>query len=387
MSSFGTNPAAEPDLRFIVPAANENRWSDLLASLISTDPAPIAQFVGAEPDEVLREEPVQGQVGPKTERLDLLLLRDGQQLAVIEVKVLADLGPKQLARYLEAFPNARSHHVLHLGRLPLSLQAAPQWQALTWESLLATYSQSSNPWVATTAKAWLGQLDALVPHADAATPWNQVPDDPAGFELALRARIVWLAGRMESWCHLDHDLGLSSGGGAWVADMSATAESPGHRVTAEIQEGLSAQAWRADPDRPYSSRLVGPVVLVGLRQDGVSTSAGFDWPLLWRMFQDRVVDKRGNATDGRAWQVTAASPRDQVDRQGWQSIVDAGAPKWLGKGWGMAVARSRHQACAFGARFVIRPTSTLGEIDAELQNLQGLIAEMAGSPGAGHPAH
>ena len=159
--------------------------------------------------------------------------------------------------------------------------------------------------------------------------------------------------------------------------MSATAASPGHRVITQIQEGLAAQAWRMDPDRPYRSRLDGPVVLVGLRQDGVSTSAAFDWHQLHRLFQDRIVNDGGQVLDGRAWQTTAASPRDPIDRQGWQSIVDAGAPKWLGKGWGMAVARSHHQACAFGARFAIPPTRTFGEIDAELQRLQVLITEMA----------
>jgi len=380
--SFGANSAAarmEPDLRFIVPAANENRWSDLLASLISTDPGPIAQFVGAEPDDVRREVVVPGLVDRKSDRLDLLLLRDGRQLAAIEVKVLSDLGPKQLARYLEAFPDAGSHHVLYLGQLPLSLRPAPQWQSLTWQSVLTAYSQSAHSWVAATARAWLTQLDSLVPHVDANTVWNEVPDDAAGFELALRARIVWLSGRMESWCDLDHELSLSSGGGAWVADMSAAAASTSHRVIAEIQEGLAARAWRMDPDRPYRSRIVGPVVLVGLRQDGVSTSAGFDWHLLNSLFQDRIVDGGGQVLDGRAWQRTAASPRDPIDRRGWQSIVEAGAPKWLGKGWGMAVARSHHQACAFGARFVIPPTKTLGEIDAELQLLQRLITEMAGS--------
>jgi len=339
---------------------------------------------------VRREVVVPGQVDRKSDRLDLLLLRDGRQLAAIEVKVLSDLGPQQLARYLDAFPDAGSHHVLHLGRLPLSLRAAPQWRSLTWESVLTAYSDSAHPWVAATAQAWLTQLDSLVPHVDASTVWNEVPDDAAGFELALRARIVWLSGRMDSWCDLDHDLGLSSGGGAWVADMSAAAASPSHRVIAEIQEGLSAQAWRMDRDRPYRSRLVGPVVLVGLRQDGVSTSAEFDWHLLHRLFQDRIVDDGGQVLDGRAWQTTAASPRDPIDRQRWQTIVDAGAPKWLGKGWGMAVARSHHQACAFGARFVIPPTTTLGEIDAELQRLQGLIAEMADTstdPDARHHTH
>jgi hypothetical protein len=48
------------------------------------------------------------------------------------------------------------------------------------------------------------QLPSLVPHVDANTVWNEVPDDAAGFELALRARIVWLSGRMDSWCNLDH---------------------------------------------------------------------------------------------------------------------------------------------------------------------------------------
>jgi hypothetical protein len=366
-----------PNLQFVVPAASENRWSDLLASLISTDPGPIAQFVDAEPDLVRREVVVPGQVDRKSDRLDLLLLRDGRRVAAIEVKVLSDLGPRQLARYLEAFPDAATHHVLHLGRLPLSLRAAPQWQSLTWESVLTAYSQSAHPWVAATARAWLTQLDSLVPHVDASTVWNEVPDDAAGFELALRARIVWLAGRMDSWCDLDHELGLSSGGGAWSADMSAAAGSPGHRVIAEIQEGLAARAWRMDPDRPYRSRLDGPVVLVGLRQDGISTSAAFDWRLLHGLFLDRVVDDGGQVLDGRPWQTTNASSRDPIDRQGWQSIVDAGAPKWLGKGWGMAVARSHHQACAFGARFLIPPTKTLGEIDSELQRLQGLITEMA----------
>ena len=377
--NFGTNSAAEriePDLRFIVPAANENRWTDLLASLISTDPDPIAQFIGAEPDDLRREVVVPSPVDRKSDRLDLLLLRDGHQLAAIEVKVLSDLGPKQLERHLDAFPDADSHYVLHLGQLPLSLRGAPQWQSLTWESVLTAYSESGHPWVAATARAWLTQLHSLVPHVDSSTVWNEVPDDAAGFELALRTRIVWLSGRMDSWCELDHELSLSSGGGAWVADMSATA-SPSHRVIAQIQEGLPAQAWRMDPDRPYRSRLDGPMVLVGLRQDGVSTSAGFDWHLLHRLFQDRIIDNGGQVLDGRPWQTTAANPKDPIDRQGWQSIVVAGAPKWLGKGWGMTVARSHHQACAFGARFAIPPTSTLGGIDAELQRLQVLITEMA----------
>lgn len=66
-----------------------------------------------------------------------------------------------------------------------------------------------------------------------------------------------------------------------------------------------------------------------------------------------------------------------MDRENWQVIVEAGAPRWLGKGWGMKVAQST-RSCLFGARFQLPASSTLGEIDAELQWLQELIERMAG---------
>ena len=57
-----TKPAAErPDLSFVIPAANENRWSDLLASLIATDPEPMAGLVGITFDNVQREVVIPGQ--------------------------------------------------------------------------------------------------------------------------------------------------------------------------------------------------------------------------------------------------------------------------------------------------------------------------------------
>jgi hypothetical protein len=372
----GPTDNRRPDLSFVVPATSENRWTDLLASLISTDPRPIAEFVGAEPDAVEREVVVTGRGARTSDRLDLLLLREGQHLAAVEAKVLADLGPHQLARYEAAFPTARSHLVLHLDGLPLNVGAAPRWRSLTWEAVLTAYSQSDHPWVAATALAWLAQIDTLVPRVGPRTVWNDVPEDAAGLELALRARVVWLATQMDTWCTLEHDLELSSGGGAWVAAMRAPSASGGHRVIAEIQEGMPAQSWRLDPARPYRSRLAGPVVLVGLSQHDTDTSAGFDWSLLHQLFVDRVVDRSGQVIDDRAWHTTAASPRDPVDRAGWQRMVDAGAPRWLGKGYGMATART-HGVCAFGARIQIAPSRTLGEIDMELQKLQSLVVEMA----------
>lgn len=186
---------AGPNLSFVVPAANENRWSDLLATLISTDPAPIARLLNVDFDTVRREVVVPGQVRRKSDRLDLLLLQDDQEMAAIEVELLSDLAPQQLERYRAAFPTAGQYRVLHLNTLPVNLLGANPWKSLTWESVLTAHAQSKNAWVAATARAWLVQLASLVPTVDAETVWNDVPDDPGGFELALRARIVWL------WIH------------------------------------------------------------------------------------------------------------------------------------------------------------------------------------------
>ena len=73
-----------PDLSFVIPAANENRWSDLLATLIATDPRPIAGLVGTDCDTARREVTVAGQTGRKSDRLDLLLtsvFHDGPEVA------------------------------------------------------------------------------------------------------------------------------------------------------------------------------------------------------------------------------------------------------------------------------------------------------------------
>jgi hypothetical protein len=81
-----------PDLSFVVPAANENRWSDLLATLISTEPDQIARLLQIECDSVRREVVVPGLAGRRSDRLDLLLQSAGRSTAAIEVKLLSDLA-------------------------------------------------------------------------------------------------------------------------------------------------------------------------------------------------------------------------------------------------------------------------------------------------------
>lgn len=204
----------------------------------------------------MREAVVPGQEPGKSDRLDLLLKKDGVAAAAIEVKLLSDLGPNQLQRYVAAFPAARVHRVLHLDGLPVNLQGEKPWQSLTWESVLIAYAGSNNAWVASTAQAWLLQLSTLVPAVDASTVWNAVPHDAPGMELALRARIAWLSRRLEEWCTLPHDIEPSSGGGSWAVRIWAVSRASGHLVTAELQEGMSAFEWKPDAKKPYRERLV-----------------------------------------------------------------------------------------------------------------------------------
>ncbi|WP_414655731.1 PD-(D/E)XK nuclease family protein [Flexivirga sp.] len=112
-----------------------------------TDPAPIGRLIGVVPDPVRREVAVSGQTSTKSDRLDLLLSRNGQQIAAIEVKVLSDLGLDQLTRYTSAFPQAQRRFVLHLSSLPVNADFPPGWDELSWEDVLSAYAESDHPWV------------------------------------------------------------------------------------------------------------------------------------------------------------------------------------------------------------------------------------------------
>jgi len=180
------------DLSFVVPGSNENRWSDLAATLISTDPNPLADLLGLEFDSVHREVNVVGAT-KRSDRLDLLLRRDGKDVAVIEAKLLSDLGPQQLDRYQVAFPEAQAYRVLHLAQIPVKLRNIEPWESLTWEAVIDAYTRSRHSWVSATAQAWAGQLEQLIPRVGPDTVWNDVPDDAQGFELALRSRVAWLS--------------------------------------------------------------------------------------------------------------------------------------------------------------------------------------------------
>jgi len=147
--------------------------------------------------------------------------------------------------------------------------------------------------------------------------------------------------------------------------MYAPGAVPGYVVAAEAEK-KSARAWPAvagDGANP----LKGPEVWVGLRQQGVNTSAGFDWDYLnalWRVMKDARMD----------W-ITRTRPTLLAahDQEGWERI---GAPAGLGFGFGEREAK-RSGACMFGAKFRLAPEVTLGELVAELQRTADLVRTLA----------
>jgi hypothetical protein len=102
------------NLRFIVPLDNENRWTDLLAVLISTDPiaaaGPLNLADVADRDVTVSREVRAG----RGEQVDLQVHVDGRLRTVLDAKVLSGLGPTQLERYDTAYPAAETYLLAYL---------------------------------------------------------------------------------------------------------------------------------------------------------------------------------------------------------------------------------------------------------------------------------
>ena len=102
----------------------------------------------------------------------------------------------------------------------------------------------------------------------------------------------------------------------------------------------------------------------------MNTSAGFDWDYLLRLWP--VMDQA--RTDWAA--PPPPRPKAVHDREGYQRIVAAGAPPFLGIGFGEAQTKI-NQFCMFGARIQFPPGSTLAEIKSEVAALAELTLKLA----------
>lgn len=156
--------------------------------MAATDSAPLLQVLGLNipPSEIAinRESKVD-----TSNRPDIVLSYKGERVAVVEVKVLAGIGPRQLSRYATTVPDSAKLAIIYPGKLPLT--AEKRWEGLTWEAVLQAFSHSRHGWVRTTASAWLEHLFSTLPSVHSKTIWNCVPDDQ-NFALAMRTRLSWL---------------------------------------------------------------------------------------------------------------------------------------------------------------------------------------------------
>jgi hypothetical protein len=355
-----------PVLSFALPLQSEAHWSDMLAVLIATDPVPLGAVLGRRYGSaalsVSREASVDS-----ANRPDIVLTADGDRLAVIEVKVLAGLGPRQLERYHKAVPDADVYALVYPERLIVPLHDAKPWTELTWETLLRAYENSDHSWVAATARAWRHHLDSALPKVGPTTRWNDLLQGE-DFVIAMRARMSWLYSQLRAPTGVEHDLVGSSAGVSWVARLYAETPVPGYWIMSEVEENLPVR----DYPKYFSAEGIqplGPSAKVCLYQEGVETSAAFDWDYLHRLWP--VMEQA--RTD---WVRHAARPRAAHDREGYKRIVAAGAPAFLGIGFGDAQAKI-NQACMFGARIQFPAGITLAEISSQVAALADLTLKLA----------
>lgn len=352
------------NLRFIVPLENENRWTDLLAVLVSTDPLAAAGPLSLG-DVRNRNVTIAREVrAGRGERVDLQVHVDGRLITVLEAKVLSGLGPTQLTRYESAYPDAETYLLVYPARLVIDPGTDSRWRGISWEELLGALGASDNPWVAQTSAAWLEHLADALPQVHADTRWNGLDvGDPV--PLVMRARMSWVYNQLDPPEPLVADFMASGGNKGWVARLQTPAPLAGYVIAAEVEDP-SARAWPAHLQSEAANPVGGPQIWVGLRQHNVTGSEGFDWDYLASL-QPLIRAARSD------WTTTGPGLPAPHDRAAWQRI---GSPRDLGYGFGHREATKRN-VCMFGARFRLRADTSLGQVVHELHEVSQLLLEMA----------
>lgn len=271
-------------IRHLVPLDNETGWSDLLATLIEADPAPLSQALGlgdVKAGDVRVRREIASKADPKgkrRDRIDLLVDVGGTLRCAVEVKVLSGLGLEQLRRYQESYPGAAKYLIVAPAQFPLPAQDNPGWQQGSWEELLSKLATSGNVWVRDTARAWLDHMNAALPQLAPQSRWDDLQvGDP--FPLMLRARTAWVHQHLPARDGLTVRLVQATGSNKWVTRMHAPCIEPGYQVVAEVEDATNVRSKHHFPkvmsaDTPPPE---GPEFRVFLEQTGVETSADFSW--------------------------------------------------------------------------------------------------------------
>lgn len=292
---------------------------------------------------------VQREVSSGRNRPDLVITSTaGNAVGVIEVKLLSALGNRQLARYEAGVPEAEREDttflLVHPERLPIPVDDRPRWQALSWEAVLGAFARSGDAWTAATAQAAIRHLDTALPDVGAETSWRQIP---AGedFVVALRARQSWIYRQILDPPRGYKDLLSSSAGVSWVNVVRIPTGRPGYSIIFEAEETLTVRDWPKFAGQDHRVPR-GPSVRLCLIQEGVSTSADFDWDWLLHLWTAYM------AQADKPWVMNSSNPRAAHDRAGRDRMRQLGAPKHLGIGYGEGQVRWTGE-CMFGARYFL----------------------------------
>ncbi|HVT64345.1 MAG TPA: hypothetical protein VHD81_04265 [Mycobacteriales bacterium] len=367
-------------MRHLVSIDHENGWSDLLAVLIETDPSPVAEAlslgqVKSGDVQVRRETASESDPsGRRRDRIDLLVDVHGQLKAALEVKVLSGLGRAQLERYRKSYPGADRYVLVAPEQFPLPAQDNPDWEQQSWESIIGALATSAHAWVAKTAQAWLDHMRSALPQLTPHTRWDDLHvGDP--FPLMLRARTAWVYQHLSAPDGLRTQLVQATGSNKWVTRVLADCVVPGYQVVAEVEDATPVRSKVLFPKVMSESTPppAGPEFRVFLEQLGVDTSAGYSWQYLHAMWP-LMAEARGDW-----WRKSVPNPPEAHDRAGRAAILAAGAPPYLGFGFGEKQTRSS-RSCMFGAKLRLSASSTLEQVVDTLNGLGNLVLAMAATP-------
>ncbi|MGW0971589.1 PD-(D/E)XK nuclease family protein [Streptomyces sp. NPDC002516] len=366
---------ALPDLRFLLSINSENAWSDLLATLMDADHTTTRRSLGIPGDTplVIRREAAKSRARRLSDRPDLVVESMGRTVAVVEVKLLAELGHEQLERYyqyvMEPDRDRCRFMTVSLQHIRLDTEHAAAWNNQTWEKLLASFVSSPVPWVATTAAAWLRHIASQIPPVYGTTIWNQI--DGTNLYLALRLRSAYLYDNVAVPAGSFRSVQEIGSGGLYVAIVDAPIPKSGYTVRWEATEHLPTQDVGKLTD---GTGLRGIEVRFFLVQQNVISSRAYDWDhlnLLWREYLE--------AEDWIPWRPHPPRKRLQWEIDGVARLQQLGSPPFLGYGFGEGQAKLSGEV-EFGARFVLPPSTTLAEATDVLSRVAVIGSRMAGHP-------
>lgn len=319
------------DLVFLLPYTNENRWSDLLATLIQSDPGPLVSLgLLAEGDleggiRVTRERSVDREDWGR-DRIDIEVrsARKDTPLIAIECKVLSDLGPNQLDRYSKTHA-APTQVLLSLGHRHYGSDVLKVWRSLLWRDVIDAFARSSSEWVRHTAEAWSSYLsseDAL----DETLRWDEALADSGNAIHDLQRKAAYLC------AHVDNGffLGSSNAGGkpllVWRTEVPGR---PGTYVMAEVEDAWSRGTFRLEDGRIEG--VGGVVAFFGIRREYEDAESDTSYDVddlttLWNVIKanEKTIE----------WSHYRPGKKIEADQRQFDELWAKGAlPLYMGKGY------------------------------------------------------